>query len=494
MKQFAAWAIAYKKKINKSLNSKTFLLLLLLLLAICTMTYTLISLFLPFINERQSRSELDIRSKALVEQLRQGSALESLELFVHFIQDTGADVYLLDENYQQINPFTFNIVDKTIQPGQEYPFRFEGSDKEYILIVHFNPARSEEIKNAIWRSLPWVGGLILSMSLAGAFFFSRYATRPIVRMSKVAANIAELDFSWYCPDLREDEIGVLAKSINELSDKLNEALLSLRRQNSSLENEIALEKERDCKRLLFFSAVSHELKTPIAIVIGQLEGMLAGIGVYKDRQKYLARSAEILRSLDRFIKEIISVSYIDISEKQVYEPVNLSELLDSMLEDSQNLMESRSIQLKIEMDPRIFIIGDAALLKKGLKNVLDNSVIYSPEGGMVTVLLVRNQNQAKLTIANSGAHIDSEHLPHLFEAFYRGDRHTGSGYRHGSGLGLYITRMILDSHKAAHGIENYEAGVMFKATFQLVKNPHKSHNSPPKLHAISDMMDDMVNE
>ena len=494
MKRFAAWAINYKKKINGSLTSKTFLLLLALLLAICAMTYTLICLFLPFVNERQSRIELDTRSKTLVEQLRQGSTLESLELFVHFMQDTGADLYLLDENLEQINLFTFTIDDNAIQSGQEYPFRFLGSDKEYILIVHYNLARSEEIKNAIWRSLPWVGGLILAMSLSGAFFFSRYATRPIIRMSKVAANIAELDFSWYCPDLREDEIGVLAKSINELSDKLNEALSSLRRQNSTLENEIALEKERDCKRLLFFSAVSHELKTPIAIVIGQLEGMLAEIGVYKDRSKYLARSAEILRSLDGFIKEIMSVSYIDISEKKVYEPVSLTNVLESMLEDSHALIESRSITLKIEIDPSVFIMGDAVLLKKAFKNVLDNSAVYSPEGSLVTVRLEHNQNQAILTIANSGAPIAKEHLPHLFEAFYRGDRHTGGGYRHGSGLGLYITRMILESHKSAHAIENYEDGVKFTAAFQVVKTTHKTHNSPPKLHTTSDMMDGKVNE
>ena len=316
------------------------------------------------------------------------------------------------------------------------------------------------------------------MSLFGAFFFSRYTTRPIVRMSKTAANIAELDFSWYCPDLREDEIGVLARSINELSDKLNAALSSLRRQNSLLEHEIAFEKERERKRLLFFSAVSHELKTPIAIVIGQLEGMLAGIGVYKDKSKYLARSAEILRSLDGFIKEILSVSYIDIADKKLHEPVNLSDALEAAIGDSHDLMESRSIKLKKEIEPDIFIMGDTAMLKKALGNVLGNSAVYSSEGSPVTVRLVRNQNKAALTVANGGAHIAEEHLPHLFEAFYRADRHTGGGYGHGSGLGLYITRMILELHGVTHTIENYDEGVLFTAVFNIVKTPYKTHNSP----------------
>ncbi len=478
MKRFAALVINYKKKISGSLTAKIFLALLSLLLVIYAITYTSISLFFPFVNEEQTRRELDTRSKALVGQLRQCPTAESGGLFACFMQDTGADLYLLDENHKPIDLFTFNRIDKTIQPGQEYPFRFIGSDKEYILIVQFNPVRSEEIINAIWRSLSWVGGLILAMSLFGAFFFSRYATRPIVRMSKTAANIAELDFSWYCPDLREDEIGVLAKSINELSDKLNAALSSLQHQNSSLEHEIALEKERDRKRLLFFSAVSHELKTPIAIVIGQLEGMMAEIGVYKDKSKYLARSAEILRSLDGFIKEIISVSYIDIAEIKVHEPINLSEVLAAAIGDSRDVMESRSIKLKCEIEPDIFIMGDAVMLKKALGNILGNAAVYSSEGNPVTVRLTPDQNKAALTVANGGAHIAEEHLPHLFEAFYRADRHTGGGYGHGSGLGLYITRMILELHGVTHEIANYNEGVLFTAVFNIVKTPYKTHNSP----------------
>lgn len=476
MKRFAAWAINYKKKISKSLTIKTFLVLLALLFSVCAITYTLICLFLPFANEGQSRSDLDIRSKALVNRLRLCPASESGDLFARFMQDTGADLYLLDENQQQIDLFHFDKIDNTLQPGQKYPFRFIASNKQYVLTVHFNPMRSEKIKNAIWKTLPCIGVLILVMSLLGAFFFSRYATSPIVRMSKTAAYIAKLDFSWYCPDLREDEIGVLAKSINELSDRLNVALLSLRSQNSLLENEIALEKEQDHKRLLFFSAVSHELKTPIAIVIGQLEGMLEEIGVYKNKKKYLARSAEILRSLDGVLKEILSISYVDIPGKKVHESINLTDVLIAAIEDSHELMASRSIRLTAEIEPDIYSFGDYILLKKAFENVLGNAAVYSPEGSFVKVRFTRNQNKALLTIANSGVHILEEHLPHLFEAFYRADRHTGGGYS-GSGLGLYITRMILESYNAAHSINNYDDGVIFTAEFCIVNPSYKTHNS-----------------
>ena len=154
MKRFAALVINYKKKINGSLTAKIFLALLSLLLIIYAITYTSISLFFPFVNEGQTRRELDTSSKALIDQLRQCPISESGGLFAHFMQDTGDDLSLLDENHKPIDLFTFNMVDKIIQPGQEYPFRFAGSDKEYILIVQFNPARSKQIISAIRRSYP----------------------------------------------------------------------------------------------------------------------------------------------------------------------------------------------------------------------------------------------------------------------------------------------------------------------------------------------------
>lgn len=453
------------KRTMRKLTQKTFYMLLALCLSICILSYAFIGIFLPAANEKQARRQLEKKTEELVSHLRNTKESESETLFINFIKETGADLKLMNANREEVSLFSF--VEKG-EKGQlkvqepEYPFRFADSDKEYILAASYNPAHTEEITKAIQRSLPFVGSSILILSFLSALFFSHYTTRPIIRVSKIAERIANLDFSWYCPDIRDDEIGELSKSINELSDRLHTALTELNSQNALLADEITFEKERERRRMLFFSGVSHELKTPIAIVIGQLEGMLAEIGVYKDREKYLARAAEILQSLNSFIKEILSVSHIDMEEPEQVVPISLSVMIEELLNDYHDFMDLQEIQLLSDVKEDIYVYGNEQLFKKALGNVLGNAVEYSSENGTVSVTLTKNSKKPVLTITNSPAHIDEEHLPHIYEAFYRAGKDTG----HGSGLGLYIVRMIFETYGIEYSITNREEGVQFIAEFE----------------------------
>lgn len=444
----------------KKLTLKTFIFLLTIMLIMSSAAYLCILLSLPDISERQSRSNFTSETDKLISQLRTIEQNQSEELFADFIQSTGAKIFLLDESNQPVSPFTFRPTNTVIESGERFPFRFSGSSSEYILVACHNERRHEELMNAVLTSIPFVAVIILVLSSAGAVLFSGWTTAPIQRISKIANKIAELDFSWYCPDIRSDEIGVLSASINTLSDKLHSALDELNRQNDLLKDEIALEKEREKRRMLFFSGVSHELKTPIAIVIGQIEGMQAGIGVYKDREKYLARSSEILHSLNSFIKEILSVSHLDISDDDKIEAVDISDKIMTIAEEYSDYAEERAVTVSAETIENIIVNGDEKLLKKAFGNIIGNAVAYTSEGGNVKIRLII-ENGAVLTVENAPAHIDEKHLPRLFDAFYRAD----SSYGHGSGLGLYITRMIFEKFNIGYKIENTANSVKF--TVQL---------------------------
>lgn len=449
-------------KLMHKLTLKTFFLLLLLSLSVSLFAYGCIWVFLPYADQKSARRNLARQTEQFVSCLWTTPRSDSTPLFTDFLRQTGAELLLLDQSGEAVSPFTFQKTGHSkIVPEARYPFRFADSDDEYVLIACYDPTRSNEIRAAVQRSIPHVALLILLLSSISAFLFSRHMTRPIIRISRIADRIANLDFSWYCPDLRDDEIGILSRSINELSDKLHTALDEIHRRNALLEDEIALEKERERRRMLFFSGVSHELRTPIAVVIGQLEGMQMQIGVYKDREKYLARSAEILQSLNSFIREVLLVSHMDMNTEPAETAVDLSAMTRSLASEYMDYAEPLSIHFSIDIEPGIQIYGDEALLKKALGNVIGNAVTYSPEHGSISIRLTRTQDTAALTVDNAGAHIREADLPHLFEAFYR----AGGSAGHGSGLGLYITRMILENGQVRHTIENTSDGVRFTAVF-----------------------------
>ncbi len=443
----------------KKLTARTFALLVTLSLAVSVIALLCIRIALPYIGKSRSRELLDAETKQLVSTLRVTEKQKSEPLFTDFIRETGAFLFLLDGEKKSVSPYTFSRVSAAVD-GNSYPFRFSDSDEDYILVTQYNSTHSDELKSAILGSIPFVAVTAVLLCLIGAWLFSKHTTQPIIRIGKIAEKMADLDFGWYCPDMRDDEIGMLSVSINQMSDKLHAAMEELYLRNSALTDEIALEKERERRHMLFFSGVSHELKTPIAVVIGQLEGMQAGIGVYKDRDKYLARSAEILRSLSGFIKEMLAVSHMDISDETERRPLNISEMVMTFAEEYSGYAEDGSIAVSADIQKDIKVYGDEKLFEKALRNIIGNAVSHTPDGGIVRVTLM-NDNEATLVVENSPAHISEEHLPHLFEAFYRADKSS----EHGSGLGLYISRMIFEKYNIAYKIENTADGVRFTVKF-----------------------------
>jgi signal transduction histidine kinase len=258
---------------------------------------------------------------------------------------------------------------------------------------------------------------------------------------------------------------VLAKSLNKLSDELSSALSRLSDKNLYLKNEISLEKERERRRMLFFSGVSHELKTPISVVIGQIEGMRSGIGVYKDRDKYLAKCSNTLNELVSFINEILLVSHIDMGDMNSSDTVKIDGILDEEIAFYDGLITEKNLSLEYEVPDNVDFRGNEQLLKKAVGNILGNAFKYTPEGGKVKIELEKTaddkmeegQGRVSLKVTNSPAHIDEQHLPHLFEAFYRAD----TSNKEGSGLGLYITGMVLEMCGAEYSIENSGNDVVF---------------------------------
>ena len=440
----------------KNMTIKLFYTFMFLSLLIMGTVYLTIFLVTPYSSVKKNREYIEVESQTLADKCMNLSKAEAERLIHGFASRTGTYTELLEaEDYLERE-------DSMME--ESYPLHFSDQQQEYMLCITRSDDRVQSFQQNIIKSIPTVLIIALILSIIGSRIFSYYMKKPIVRMSRIAERMAEQDFDWYCPDERDDEIGRLAKSLNKLSDELSAALGKLSDKNLYLKNEIAIEKERERRRMLFFSGVSHELKTPISVVIGQIEGMRSGIGVYKDRDKYLEKCSNTLNELVSFINEILLVSHIDMGDMDSQEIVKIDSILDEEIAFYDGLITEKNIELEYEVPDNVDFRGNEQLLKKALGNILGNAFKYTPEGGKVSVRL-ESQKEAEnksgkvnLTITNSPAHIDEQHLPHLFEAFYRAD----TSNKDGSGLGLYITGMVLEMFGAEYAIENTEDGVKFK--------------------------------
>lgn len=479
-----------RKKLSESLTARIFLITSFILLCAGAVTFALIAFATPSMYTSVVNSDLQQQTDSLTERLKETKLEDCGPVLDGFIRATRTDVLLLnadgeiadtgsklsmqskykDDNIKvstdgsgedgSVSSFGVSIAEgtgntTTVTTMQQYSIiadvTFSDRPERYSLYVTPHLEEENLAVRALIQMAPWLLLVLLVLSLLCAFIYSRYITRPIVRLSGIAKKMSELDFNWKCNEQRRDEIGTLGHSLDQMSQRLSAALEELEAANRALR--------------AFFSAASHELKTPVTILKGQLSGMLEGIDVYQDRDKYLLRSLQVTGRMEHLIQEMLSISRMETGAATVkQESLELSALIERQLDFVKELIEQRGQRLAIQLNPEITVTGDASLLGKAIGNLLSNAILYSPDGAEIRVWCGIRRDKPAFTIENTGVHIQDDALPHLFEAFYRDEdsRNRSTG---GSGLGLYLVRMILEKHHASCTIENTEDGV--RATVQF---------------------------
>ena len=235
-----------------------------------------------------------------------------------------------------------------------------------------------------------------------------------------------------------------------LARDLDLALEKLQAANSKLKSEQELEREQSQRTKEFLTAITHELKTPIAILKGQIEGMKDNIGAYKDRDKYLARANMVAKNFENMVQEISVIAEIGSADFHVKKKeTDLAELVRSEAEELSGLMEEKNMELTLSLPTSCKCLVDPDLMEMVIRNLLVNALRYSPAGEKIKVELYENEQKKETVfkIENNGVHIPEKDLVRIFDAFYRveASRNKATG---GNGLGLYIVREILEQHNA----------------------------------------------
>ena len=457
-----------RRKLAESLTFRIFLITLLLLLSAGGVAFGLIAWAAPSTYTAVVNDDLARQTDRLAERLADTALADSGPLLDAFIRATGANVMLAgpdgstvetgsllawkrpdeagdlsetamsqtseaaaslpgeEDSYvtysaYEADPDTAVTVTLSEQPAISASIAAEVhfADQEDAFMLYVTPRiRAENLAvRALAQIAPWLLLALLFFSFLCALFYSRYITRPIVRLSDIAEKMARLDFGWECGDSRKDEIGKLGRSLNEMSGRLSAALKELEAANQALRGEMEREREQERKRTAFFSAASHELKTPVTILKGQLSGMLEGVGVYRNREKYLLRSLQITGRMEGLIREMLSISRLETDAVPKQETVNLSDLVKRQLDCGRELLEQRAQRLLSQITPGITVTGNASLLEKAVGNLLSNAALYSPAGAEIRVYCAAQEGRPVLIMENTGVQIGEEALPRLFDAF-----------------------------------------------------------------------------
>ena len=343
--------------------------------------------------------------------------------------------YMRDRYIEIITPLSF------IQEGLEISTRY------HLLII--------------------VLALIIGSSMS--FVFSKKMTDPILELKEITQRISLLDFNIKFEKERKDEIGELGYAINKMGGTLEKNIDEINKVNKKLMEDIENEKRLDKLRKEFIASVSHELKTPIAIIQGYAQGLMENIAeTEEDRKFYCEIIVEESLKMDSLVKELLLITQMDSGYFKIEkEKVDLYQ----MIKDIRDKYSSKNREIKYIGEKDIFAYCDEKYIDRVLENLVVNALKYSTGDREVTITVEDIENRYKVIISNESENLSEDDLENIWTPFYRVNK---ARDRDGHGLGLAIVRGILENHKSNFGVYITEKNII-NFWFELEKSSLDSY-------------------
>lgn len=308
-----------------------------------------------------------------------------------------------------------------------------------------------------------IGTFVFLLSLLITRFFARTVVKPVEELTLLSSRIENLDFSQRYRGKRDDEIGRLGMSLNKTSGKLEKTI-------GELKEEMVLQKR-------FLASISHELKSPVALIRGYSEAMnLPGMESQSNSREFTDIIISESDRLNLLINDLLQLVQMDsVTFSLSKRDFNLVETIEGIIRKNDLPIKKHHYTLEWNHPETVFLMGDEKRLTQAVDNLLSNAVKHCPEDGRITINLVDREDGLHLEIINDGDAIPEEHREHLFEPFY--SAHSGrEREKTGSGLGLSIVRSIIEKHSGSCDIENTEKGV--RVSFFIPHNPNTNISEP----------------
>jgi two-component system, OmpR family, sensor histidine kinase VanS len=342
------------------------------------------------------------------------------------------------------------------------------SNGDIIFIT--TPVAAIEESVQISNKFFFITGLItVVIGIISIFIITGRFTRPILEMNTVAQRMALLDFDKKYSITTEDELGELGKSINSLSDQLKDSILELRSANEILKRDIEKERKVDEMRKEFIHNVSHELKTPIALIQGYSEGLKLNVNDDEENKNFYCEViSDEARKMNSLVKQLLDIAQIEAGETEIDKaPFEILPLINQVIKKNAILFQERNINILISGAEECRVIADYSRVEQILMNYITNALNHIDEKGILKIKAAESGSKVRVSVFNSGKQIPEDKIEKIWQSFYKVDKARTRNYG-GTGLGLSIVRAIQEAHNNRYGVDNVEDGVEFWFELDIV--------------------------
>lgn len=365
---------------------------------------------------------------------------------------------------------------QTMEEGESYSIQIVFDDRtktEYMemwgvldngnLFLFQTPMESiEESVKLANKFLAYVGIFAALISAVTGLWISGRITKPVMELTKISERMINLDFDAKYSGRDRTEIALLGNNINELSYTLEKTISELKSANNELQKDIEKKNEIDEMRKEFLSNVTHELKTPIALIQGYAEGLKEGVNDdAESREFYCDVIMDEAVKMNTMVKRLLTLNQLESGNDAVaMERFDIVSLIRNYIQSSEILIKQKCISVRMEEYEPTYVWADEFKTEEVFMNYFSNAINYALNEKIIDVKLHKTENKVRISVFNTGNPIPEDSVEHLWEKFYKVDKARTREYG-GSGIGLSIVKAVMESMNQEYGVRNYDNGVEF---------------------------------
>lgn len=308
----------------------------------------------------------------------------------------------------------------------------------------------------------FVGIVIIAVSAFVLWIVTRRITNPISELTALSRKMSSLDFEAKYRSRAGNEIDELGENFNRMSEELEKTISELKAANNQLQKDIESKIRIDQQRQEFLNNVSHELKTPIALVQGYAEGLKENISDDPEsREFYCDVIMDEASKMNKLVRNLLTLNHLEEGRDEVaMERFDIVSLIRGVLQSMDIMIQQKEAKVSFQAQEPVYVWADEFKIEEVVTNYTSNALNHLEGDKEIEICVIPEKDRVKVTVFNTGTPIPEADIPNLWKKFYKVDKARTREYG-GSGIGLSIVKAIMESHNQGYGVRNYDNGVEF---------------------------------